>query len=909
MTDESTRPAENPLLVFVSSRQDDELSPARALAVKEVDSYQWMKVWAFEDAPASSEAARDRYIRNAGRADMVIWLIGSTTTKPIVEEINACIRARGRLLAFKLHATERDSETERLIKQVADYATWRTVENIEDLPAHISAALTDEVLRGYRDPAPPNHDLFLEQKHRESIADTKRLWTTLGVPDDVADELAGDHSVGHKLTIPVKGTLTVNARQGSGKTLAAQRLYQQALLNRLEDHSQPLPVFLNARSITGDLKDHIEGYTRDHGTAYTQTVLAIIDGLDEAGRSKANQLLYQAQSYTDANQNVATVVMTRPLPGLKPAEKSIDLPECSEDEFLSIASKVAGRKVNRVEVPFREHQSRIPLFATMIGAYLRRPMPMRGRTPSQIVNEMVRRVLDESGDYPDDTGELLKKLAVAATLSGESVEKALVAVRAPEQARIANSRIVVEECEKLDFTLAIFREWFGARALVERTVSLDDIELDSDRWVVPLAIAINSENPSIGPEIMERLASRDPGMAGLVLKEVEHSWSTEETARSELTGTAIEVGNSIRNAMVNWNEGLGPLMSALDMLDQSGNVPTLGVDVRPGWVTTSWYRGDGILDPVVQLPEGLHDHSKGHFWNWPSSRSGKVEPTRVWPWSVAHSELSRMLTGKVESFRLALDSAEGFHEFAYDFADHLCRGYFRVGDSPTLADVIGHIDEWLLYLNGDPRGRVTFAGSGYSFTVLELESFRERVLELSRNDTNILEDPWPGPDKEWPPGRGGGMWFERYTEERLLQRTNAVFNGALRIYNDIVERWLPAFNHRNQMRHALPFRMGGELRLLEGLGPNGRTAADLAYWNEWAHDIAESGVFIELGPRDRTVGDTTQERVRVAQGEFVKRGLPYYHGWTVLHGYEPRPATELAHEWLTDDLQALNWKK
>ena len=909
MTDESIRPAEKPLSVFISSRQDAELSSARALAIKEVDRYPWTKVWAFEDAPASSEAARDRYIRNAGRADMVMWLIGSTTTKSVVEEVNACMRAQGKLLAFKLPATERDSETERLIKQVADYATWRTVENVEDLPTHISAALIDELLRGYRDPAPPNHDLFLTRKHRESIADTKRLWTTLGVPDDIADELAGDHSVGHKLTIPVGGTLTVNARQGSGKTLAAQRLYQQALLNRLEDHSQPLPIFLSARNISGNLSDQIEGYTKERGSVYTQGVLVIIDGLDETGRSKANQLLNQVQSYTDAYQNVAAVVMTRPLPGLKSAEKSIVLPECGEDEFLSIASKIAGRKVNRVEVPFREHQSRLPLFATMIGAYLRQPVPMRGRTPSQIVNEMVRRVLDESGDYPDDTGELLKKLAVASTVSGESVEKALVAAMAPEQARIANSRIVVEEGEKLDFTLAIFREWFAARALVERTVSLDDIELDSDSWVVPLAIAINSENPNIGPEIMERLASRDPGMAGLVLKEVEHSWSTGESTQSELAGTATEIGDSIRSAMVNWKEGLGPLMSALDMLDQSGNVPTLGVDVQAGWVTTSWYRGDGVLDPVVQLPEGLHDYSKGHVWNWPSSSGGKVEPTRVWPWSVAHGELSRLLTGKVESFRLALDSAEGFHEFAYDFADHLCRGYFRIGDSPTVADVIGHIDGWLLYLNGDPRGRVTFAGSGYSFTVLDLESFRERVLELSRNGTSILEDPWPGPDKEWSPGRGGGMWFERYTEERLLQRTNAVFNGALRIYNNIVERWLPAFNRRNQMRHALPFRMGGELRLLEGFGPNGRNAADLAYWNEWAHDIADSGVFIELGPRCRTVGDTTQEKVRVAQDEFVKRGLPYYHGWTVLPGYEPRPATELAHEWLTDDLQALNWKK
>ena len=192
-------------------------------------------MWAFEDAPASSETARERYIRNASRADFVIWLIGSTTTKPIVEEVKACMQAQGSLLAFKLPAAERDDETEALIKQVSDYATWKTVHNIDNLPAHISAALTGRcILRHYRDPAPVNHDLFLKQKHRESIAETKRLWTTLGTPEDVASELAKDQSVGHRIEPPFEGTLTVSAQQGSGKTLAAHRLYQLALQNRLQ---------------------------------------------------------------------------------------------------------------------------------------------------------------------------------------------------------------------------------------------------------------------------------------------------------------------------------------------------------------------------------------------------------------------------------------------------------------------------------------------------------------------------------------------------------------------------------------------------------------------------------------------------------------------------------------------------
>ena len=385
MTDEPIRPSEDPLLVFISSRQDEELYLARGLAIKEVESYPGMRAWAFEGAPASSEASRDRYVRNAGRADMVIWLIGSKTTTPIVEEINACMRAQGRLLTFMLPATERDDETEALTRRVSNYATWKTVENVDDLPDHIRASLTDEILRRYRDPAPVNHDFYLRQKHRESIADTKRLWATLGVPEDIAGELAEDHSVGHKLTIPTAGTLTVNARQGSGKTLAAHRLYQLALLNRLQDHLQPLPVFLNARNISGDLKDHIEGYIREHGLVYTQRVLVIIDGLDETGRSKANQLLNQAQSYTDANRNVSAVVITRPLPGLNLTTEDYALPECGEEEFLSIASRVAGREVKQFEIRFRAYRSRLPLFATIVGAYLRQPMPILGRTPSQMV--------------------------------------------------------------------------------------------------------------------------------------------------------------------------------------------------------------------------------------------------------------------------------------------------------------------------------------------------------------------------------------------------------------------------------------------------------------------------------------------------------------------------------------------
>ena len=50
MTDEPIRPSEDPFLVFISSRQDEELSRARDLSIDTVGKYPGMKVWAFEDA-------------------------------------------------------------------------------------------------------------------------------------------------------------------------------------------------------------------------------------------------------------------------------------------------------------------------------------------------------------------------------------------------------------------------------------------------------------------------------------------------------------------------------------------------------------------------------------------------------------------------------------------------------------------------------------------------------------------------------------------------------------------------------------------------------------------------------------------------------------------------------------------
>ena len=905
MTEEKVRASEDELLVFISSLQDEEMDRARELAIEAVNNYPGTRAWAFEDAPASSEAARERYIRNAGRADFVIWLIGSKTTPPVVEEVDACLSAGGKILPFKLPAQVRDTQTQELIERVQKLVTWRIVENVESLPLHIQTALTDEILTGFRDPAPVNHDKYLEQEQRESIADTKRLWTTFGVRDDVAQELAEDQSVGNVLALPATGVVQIIATQGSGKSLAAHRLYQRAIANRLKDRLEPLPVFLNARTISGELKDFIEKAIGEQGSLYTQRVLVIIDGLDEVDRHKANQLLGSVASFADANQNVSAIVMTRSLPGLRSLEASTALPGFSDEDFLSIASRVAGRPVRAGEIPYRVSKTRNPLFAVIAGTHFRNSKNPLGTSPSQMVSQLVQRILEESDDYPEDKAEPLKKLAIACINTGENVNKAEIDPRASVHAHLANSRLVVEGNGKFDFALAIFREWFAARALVEEMVSHSDIDLTSDRWVVPLAIAINAENASLGPEIMETISAKDPGLAGLVLEEVKHNWSREETPENPPDGSAIEIGHRIRRAISNWKEGLGPLFTAIGPTSPDGDIPSLAVDKGPRMVTTWWYRGEKQMDPVVQISPELATLSHQERMSWYPWRSTVIEPTRVWPWTTTQEDLSTSLSELLKTYSFALGSPIGLREYAAEFAETIPTYLLYGSITPKVSELINWIDEWTTKPGRGPRDSITVGL--HSYTVKELELVRATLPELPLNGDGTTSELWPGQDMQWPEGRTGGWRYELYTGRQLLERTNAIFEGALSIYNDIVETWFPAFNKRNQMRHVLPLRLEGVLNLKDSPDRRDLNDATLVWWPRIANSYAESGVFFELKSDDESFSADTREKLQEARDDFLFHRGTFHHSIQVLPGNDSRPATKLAHDWLAVDLRALRW--
>ena len=62
-----------------------------------------------------------------------------------------------------------------------------------------------------------------------------------------------------------------------------------------------------------------------------------------------------------------------------------------------------------------------------------------------------------------------------------------------------------------------------------------------------------------------------------------------------------------------------------------------------------------------------------------------------------------------------------------------------------------------------------------------------------------------------------------------------------------------------------------------------------------------------MGRKERTIDNDVRMRIQAAHEKFIDQRRPYYSGWRILRGYEPRAATTLAHEWLTKDLNDLHW--
>ena len=147
----------------------------------------------------------------------------------------------------------------------------------------------------------------------------------------MADEMANDRDIGDVLEAPASGAFTIVGEQGSGKSLAVERLFQRAAADAAEDSSRPFPVFVRARDLAGPLTRFIEESLHGYTDPYNPRVLFIIDGVDEVGPSRATDILRQVAAYVDANSEATVISTTRALPNIGVPDQQIKI-EALEDK-------------------------------------------------------------------------------------------------------------------------------------------------------------------------------------------------------------------------------------------------------------------------------------------------------------------------------------------------------------------------------------------------------------------------------------------------------------------------------------------------------------------------------------------------------------------------------------------------
>ena len=583
--------SESDLLVFISSVMTDELKWAREEAVRTFKSFHFTQPWAFEFTPASSETPDDAYLRKACDADFMVWLVGSRTSQAVVREVNARMATGRRLLVFQLPTPRRDAATSQLLDTVSTYCKWHDVASAAALPDVLKASTSDEISRALRDRARPARQETLQGWRDSSLARCKQLWVALGVPAGLANQLARDRSVGNLLAVPAASVQLVTGPLGSGKSLAAFRLFQHAVERALADASQPFPLFVAARDLRTPLEEHVEGRTAGLVQPRHQPTLIVLDGLDEKGVTEGNDLLSQVQYYVDAYPKSCVLVTTRALPGLRLPEHQTPVSSLSEGAAVRLISRIAGRTVALPELygwsDSVRSAARRPLFAVMIGVELRQAATLGLHRPVELLDRLARQVVESTPAGGAKLDSLLQNLAARAISTGTRVRKTDVAPNHADERHLANSRLVDESNNTFDLTHEVLREWYAARSVIEETVSLDDVIPASDRWIAPFKLIVESGNTNARDALLQKLASSDPGMAGLVMTQFrDYHHDTESDDSAEATE---RVGLQTWQTMDAWHRGLGDLFCTIGPIDAEGHTSALAIRIDGPTVTTSWY--------------------------------------------------------------------------------------------------------------------------------------------------------------------------------------------------------------------------------------------------------------------------------------------------------------------------------
>lgn len=879
-------PAEPALTAFVSSRQSDDTDWARAATFEVLQQPHWIRPWCFEHTPPSSARLSDSYLDNVRSSDLLIWLVDHHTSVPVQREIATAVETHRPMLVFRISAPPSDAATETLLARVG--TKWAYVVDSADLQTQLRLALHDEIVRKWRAAGRSATPLILDLLHHRSRARCIDRWLAAGIPQELACTFADDPSIG-MLHIPVfaSGRFAIlRAEIGAGKSLVAERLFQDALRRARASADAKPPVFLEAKDIEASIDTSLQNYAAVLGVSTDDCPLLVIDGLDEVAPARRAPLARVARRFARERPNTRVLLTSRPLGDLSPdfEDSFVDVPPMDLERTSALMTRVCGRAIDDGEIwslprSLREAITR-PLFAILLALYRRRDREISGPI-GRLLSDLVTRSLGRVAASEDGALPLLCKLGRLLIDNGNAPVRIAEVATYVEAAPLLRSRLIVVRDGRAAFPLMILAEWFAARDLESWTgPALDELMHDTERllsWRIPLAMCVADTSEENLSRILTRLASRRPAMAANVMADGFSKWSVDEKQAGRLPSWR-RLGEGLRDGMTAWSEGVSDIAPLIAPIHGDGTLRTLGIRIEGSSVDVAWAR-ERTEQTVVPLPR-LSLGMPRVEWVSTTVRNGVVNvPGLHWLWSLEHlrCRLKEVLD------RRALPVAEALQgEFRWRAAlSVLGRGSLDLRPIAVTA-----LSEGLRRYRRDVQPTET----GDPLRVVELCDAVERLLV--ENEDGFVRPPWPGPERLVGPYVWSG-----YSPQAVLARTGAVYTAALNAYLELVDRWFPRFRNDLELSGKRPIRAVG---MVSAAADDDRGGPSIWWYIQPGTKGAGCEVDVRLGDREQQ-----QRFVERAESELGSSGFSYTI--SALSVFSVDAAEALAYSWLRDDLRDVHW--
>jgi hypothetical protein len=829
-----------------------------------------LRVWRFEDQPASSSSPEEVYLRGVEISDVIVFIAGSDTSEPTAQEISSAIAWGKDILCFRLPSETRSMRVIDLVERIrANGATTKDVPSDEQaFRTEVVQAIKGWLVGRARQAPPQRRSHRLRTRLTESKARTVQLWLTAGLSERLADDYASDDGLSTYADSIVLDAETpfriIVAPAGSGKSLALERILQRYILSAMDDVLAPFPVRLTARNITGSLASAMRAELDEPGSMDMTGVALVVDELDEVDEGRAEQLLEEANELVRAHPRCRVATGGRHAPAASMARFVLELPPFDAERTERLIERTGGVEAARAfklaDANLRETLSR-PLFAIIYSLNYR-----SGATnESGLVDILIDKALSRAERAAATAHVFLNFAARLLDASEGSVPTA--SVPAPDQIELLQTRLVFEDGDTLRIPLRIVAEQAAANWLTDREpgVALAKAcdESLSGRWLPALARYLSTRSDSEAREFVIELCRSDILLAFRLARE-------DDTARKDpWTRAALQF---------EMDEAAAAVQGAFSEL----------FNLRPFRVTVD----DQIRSVVFECGRHGGPIRRITQFGWPKQ-------TRHAALFSVKQHLVRFLDEVLESRALTTEAPALREEMLWNFG----RIMLGRGSLTQEALPINAIEAELI----DKRPGLMPVRDGSHRVLIDLNALGERLVAL-RSAGRVTWDPPFIPGDETPPNnlpaasgpfQMRSVWLD-YSDAALLEWRKQTVVGAMQAYASIADTWLGVLKRGLRKRVTMP------AVYLERLWrvPSGELAATW-YWKPRptsATNMIDIS-FEEPFQFADAVADMQEAASRFRPGELSRLETSFASGFMRLG--RPWPVRELAYEWLYHDLRAL----